>query len=114
MSKERELLKRVRDALRVLKQTHYSLYWDIQTALDQPEQEPVAWRWKTHKRNYYTYSEENYHELEGEPLYTSPPKRMPLSEYELMEECDSKGQAYISAFIDGVEFAEKAHGIGGR
>jgi len=40
MSKERELLKRVRDALRVSKQTHYSLYWDIQTALDQPEQEP--------------------------------------------------------------------------
>ena len=34
MSKERELLKRVRDTLLELKETHYDLYWDIQTALD--------------------------------------------------------------------------------
>jgi hypothetical protein len=39
MSKERELLQRARDVLRGLKGTHYDLYWDIQTALDQPEQE---------------------------------------------------------------------------
>lgn len=36
MSKERELLKRVRDALLGLKETHYDLYWDIQTVLDHP------------------------------------------------------------------------------
>ena len=36
MSKERELLKRVRDTLLELKETHYDLYWDIQTALDHP------------------------------------------------------------------------------
>jgi hypothetical protein len=41
MSKERELLVRARDVLRGLKETHYDLYWDIQTALDQPEQEPT-------------------------------------------------------------------------
>ena len=34
MSKERELLKRVRDTLLELKETHYDLYWDIQAALD--------------------------------------------------------------------------------
>ena len=34
MSKERELLKRVRDTLLGLKETHYDLYWDIQTVLD--------------------------------------------------------------------------------
>ena len=34
MSKERELLKRVRDTLLELKETHYNLYWDIQTVLD--------------------------------------------------------------------------------
>jgi hypothetical protein len=43
MSKERELLKRVRDTLRELKETHYDLYWDIQAELNQDEQEPVAW-----------------------------------------------------------------------
>ena len=36
MSKERELLKRVRDTLLELKETHYDLYWDIQTVLDHP------------------------------------------------------------------------------
>jgi hypothetical protein len=41
MSKERELLIKARDVLRGLKGTHYDLYWDIQTALDQPEQEPI-------------------------------------------------------------------------
>ena len=34
MNKERELLKRVRDTLLGLKETHYDLYWDIQAALD--------------------------------------------------------------------------------
>ena len=34
MSRERELLERVRDTLLELKETHYDLYWDIQTALD--------------------------------------------------------------------------------
>jgi len=41
MSKERELLKRVRDTLRELKETHYDLYWDIQAELDLDEQKPV-------------------------------------------------------------------------
>ena len=44
MSKEKALLKKVRDTLHELKETHYDLYWDIQAALDQPEQEPVAWK----------------------------------------------------------------------
>ena len=45
MSKERELLKRVRDTLLELKETHYDLYWDIQTALDHPSldlREPLS------------------------------------------------------------------------
>lgn len=43
MSRERELLKRVRDALRELKGTHYNLYWDIQSMLDQPEQDNIQY-----------------------------------------------------------------------
>jgi len=34
MSKETELLKRVRDTLRGLKESHYDLYCDIQTMLE--------------------------------------------------------------------------------
>ena len=40
----KELLKRVRDTLQELEETHYDLYWDIQTALEQNEQEDAyAW-----------------------------------------------------------------------
>ena len=42
MSRERELLKRVRDTLLELKETYYDLYWDIQTVLDAPEREPLS------------------------------------------------------------------------
>jgi len=44
MSKERELLKRVRDTLHELKETHYDLYWDIQAELDlaPPKREPLS------------------------------------------------------------------------
>jgi hypothetical protein len=44
MSKERELLKRVRDTLRELKETHYDLYWDIKAELDlaPPKREPLS------------------------------------------------------------------------
>lgn len=38
-SRERTLLKRVRDALITLEETHYDLYWDIQSALDHPSLE---------------------------------------------------------------------------
>lgn len=43
MSKEKELLRRVRDTLHALKETPYDLYWDIQTALDQPEQDNIQY-----------------------------------------------------------------------
>ncbi len=77
MSKERELLRRCAVQLNSTLNgtTSMRLAEEIEELLAQPEQEPepVAWRYKTHNR--YTYTEENYHELEGKPLYTKPPKR---------------------------------------
>ena len=46
----KELLKRVRDTLHELEETHYDLYWDIQTALDQPEP-PITGR-EMYQRGY--------------------------------------------------------------
>jgi hypothetical protein len=40
MSIEKELLKRMRDVLRGLEETHYDLYWDIQSELEKIEQKP--------------------------------------------------------------------------
>lgn len=40
----KELLKRVRDTLHELEETHYDLYWGIQAELDQPDlkREPLS------------------------------------------------------------------------
>ena len=80
--------------------------------LAQPEQAPVAWRYKTHNR--YTYTEENYHELEGEgePLYASPQKREALSEDE-MRAIWKEGIRGEILFVEIVRAIEKAHGITG-
>ena len=111
MSKERELLKKViqddpDDGVMSL-----YLHKEVMDYLAQPEQEPVAWRYKTHNR--YTYAETNYHEIEGEPLYTSPPKREPLSDeilYPIAEErINDEG---IAGFYDGFRYAEKHYKIG--
>ncbi len=124
MSKERELLKK---ALHVLTSSkvwggkeytylpihpcqYKGISAEIKELLAQPEQEPVAWRYKTHNR--YTYTEENYHEFEGEPLYTKPPKREPLSPSEIIfpEWIFSKDER--QAFVAGFRDAEKHYGIG--
>ena len=52
------------------------------------------------------------------PLYTSPPKREPLSEEESYHEAKrlyeaEDGLGYADGFVDGLKFAEKMHGIGG-
>ena len=127
MSKEKDLLKRVRDTLRGLKESHYDLYWDIQAALDQPEQEPVGI-----VRTIGGYPDESDHIAEwtcsfkylkdGDKLYLTPPKREPLSHEEInecMETSDSfgfNGDVYIADGVNAFEnFAraiEKAHGIG--
>ena len=54
MSKERELLKRVRDTLRGLEETHYDLYWDIQAELDLAPQkrEPAQTAREMYQRGY--------------------------------------------------------------
>jgi hypothetical protein len=77
------------------------------------EQEPVAWRYKTHNR--YTYTEENYHELQGEPLYTSPQKREPMTDREISHGFRAdKDATNAESYWAGVKLAEKAHGIGGE
>lgn len=126
MSKERELLKRCLDFMLDVGANLNPLFKEVNDVLlAQPEQEPVAWM----QDSIELYVQESKDTIRGYviPLYIKPVNknieslkeflkkrciRMPLSEYEITEECDSKGQEHISAFIDGIEFAEKMHGIG--
>lgn len=86
------------------------------------EQEPVAWidvgslkglqESTGYALRYLTNDIDNLKPTDV-PLYLAPPTRKPLSEYEITEACLLKGQDYVSAFIDGVEFAEKHYRITG-
>jgi hypothetical protein len=124
MSEERELLKRVRDALRELKGTHYNLYWDIQSMLDQPEQEPINFDLERMKlaaespvsdvtveglidkvKSNRVFYQEGYAQAELDL------KREPLSDEEIYTRCCAMDSSYTCIFIDGVEWAEHQHGI---
>jgi len=132
MSKERELLKRVRDTLRELKETHYDLYWDIQAELDLDEQVPVAWM-STNGEGGLTDDRYYANHKDYVPLYLALPKREPLSDDEIFnigynagftldhvendDDCPTYGFLNEYGCIDNnpyfkfVRAIEKAHGI---
>ena len=93
MSIEKELLKRMRDVLRGLEETHYDLYWDIQAELEKIEQKP-------NNVGYLCKQEDCYGDIQTvfkvdkpyirwhnvtdvTPVYLAPPKREPLSDDEI-------------------------------
>jgi hypothetical protein len=115
MSIEKELLKRMRDVLRGLEETHYDLYWDIQAELEKIE----------HKHNNvgYLYKQKDcYGEIETvfsfdkpyitwhnvadvTPVYTAPPKREPPI---------TSREMYQRGYAAGVRSFKEAHGITGE
>jgi hypothetical protein len=129
MSKERELLKGAVEWMHELKYAWVEerdwgdrdlLYLvadikRIEELLAQPEhteQEPVAWKVIDGTHGGYMFSrikptEHTYKYNEVIPLYTSPPRRKPLSD----EEVYSIGNKY--AFHAAVREIERIHGIGG-
>ena len=133
MSKERELLKRVRDTLLELKETHYDLYWDIQAELDLDEQVPVAWM-STKGEGGLTDDSYYANHKDYVPLYLAPQKREPLREAEIFnlgynagftldhvendDDCPTYGFLNEYGCIDNnpyfkfVRAIEKEHGIG--
>ena len=122
MSKERALLK---EALYVIgeytedaQERTEILIDEIEKLLDQPEQEPVAWKVIDGTNGKYMFSrikptERSYKYDVVIPLYTAPPKREPLSEKEIRESNESMLNVTRETFIKGVRFAEVMHGIGG-
>ena len=90
----------------------------LKQALEQPEPEPVAWMDEEKKVIYWhnTHETDDYHGFKRTtPLYTSPPKREPLTDEEIaliVAECASSAHRH-----DDFSFAraiEAAHGIKGE
>lgn len=133
MSAERDLLWRIQQVLQG-ERDDYGFVGEIEELLAQPEHipdvgnmvEPVAWvtEWVQRYRNNDTpimdravsftkgaapaVPNPNYI-----PLYTSPPTREPLSEDVIWDNMpENPMECSALAFIRGVKFAEKAHGIG--
>ena len=96
----------------------------IKNYLAQPEQTAVAWitEWvQRYRHNDTPIIDRAVSFTKGDapavpnpnyiPLYTSPPKREPLSDEEIYTRCCAMGGSYTCNFIDGVEWAEHQHGI---
>jgi hypothetical protein len=82
----------------------------------EPEQEPVAWRWKERINGDFdnwvvTSSEPPPYAIEKQPLYTTPPPRKPLTDEEIAKiastPCAVVG-SYVHTFARAIE---AAHGI---
>lgn len=128
MSNERDLLKKIL-ATGWLNNT---ISCEVEELLAQPEhipdvgnmvtQEPVAWIWEEldpHSGEWYEGCVDedkppaNQYRRNIRPLYTSPPKRDPLSDTRCPYPEETSGE-YRDGFTDGILYAEKAHGIGGE
>ena len=89
----------------------------IKEALAQPEQEPVAWRYRG---NLHEFDPSDWAEGSVTPLYTTPPQRKPLSDEEIYSLADSLeiwNEDDEEWILDPNTFAraiEAAHGIGGE
>jgi hypothetical protein len=123
MSIEKELLKRVLDVLRGLEETHYDLYWDIQTELEKIEQKPNNVGYLYKQKDCYGEVETvfkidkpyiTWHNVtDVTPVYLAPPKSEPFGP----EIRERMSKAYNTkceqiAFQEGIVFAEISHGIG--
>ena len=79
----------------------------LRAALAEPEQEPVAWRYRG---NLHEFDPSDWAEGPVTPLYTAPTPRKPLTD----EEIEALWQN-TSPYYDPQDFAraiERAHGIG--
>lgn len=125
MSKERELLESCLDEFQYHEVPCPELVTKIEELLAQPEQteqEPVAWIYERQTEDFTERTlsvgfEKNFDGITI-PLYASPPKRKPLSNEDIANlEILSKtldSLEYRYGFVNGVLYAEKAHGIGGE
>jgi len=124
MSKERDLLrtaiKIIDDNMSTTSLSNFISEVDEILAQPETEQEPVAWMYERQSESFIERTlsvgfEKNFDGITI-PLYTSPPKRKPLSNEDIANlEILSKtldSLEYRYGFINGVLYAEKAHGIG--
>jgi hypothetical protein len=84
----------------------------LRAALAEPEQEPVAWRWKERINSDFdswviTSSEPPPYAVEKQPLYTAPPQRKPLTD----EQISRIWGSYLSRGLEFARAIEAAHGI---
>jgi hypothetical protein len=84
----------------------------IKQALEQPEPEPVAFVSDLTPQKRNDFINDGFDATD--PLYTAPPKREPLTSKQVVQAFLEMPmpQRYSDTFMEGVRFAEAAHGIG--
>ena len=84
----------------------------------EPEPEPVVWMSCEPSTGLVFFENSGKEEHGWIPLYTSTPAPKPLSDEEIaqgaiLHKADIFGTLILAAFVSGIKFAEKAHGIRG-
>ena len=122
MSIERKILKKI---LMLYREDKSCMNWgtanEIQELLAQPVQEPVAWiddgslkslqESTGYALRFLTNDTESLKNTDV-PLYLAPPTRNPLTPQQISVGNQSMFNVTREAFVKGVKWAEKAHGIG--
>jgi hypothetical protein len=119
MSRERELLRRISSHSESRIPAHFIYEINELLAQPEPEQQPEAWIIVNKETGYRTQVSDLtpflYHReiFEVIPLYTAPPKRVPLSEDKLnvLAEANITDEGFAGYYL-GFRDAEKHHGIG--
>jgi len=122
MSKEREMLVKIYRFLKSNIEDDFApdsdvrvLAGHIRELLTHPkqdlreEQEPVAWM--CNLMGHVVICKPNANNGD-KPLYTAPPKRMPLSAEEIKQTTKNMSEFAADMFKAGIKAAERAHGIG--
>ena len=119
MSKEREFLKKLRYASLLENDLRKELD-ELLAQPEQTEQEPVATKLESHQFTAFHVSALDFKKLQklptGTKIYTTPPKRKPLSNEEVIakyKDIALDNPLYVPSYYAGFRDAEQAHGIGG-
>jgi hypothetical protein len=96
-----------------------NLYWALGVALqaiaEAEKQEPFGYLWPTGMHPEFRYFQQKRDDVDGTPVYTSPPQRQPLTDEQIRKANHHRVDgAYDYSFKQGVRWAEAAHGIKGE
>ena len=84
----------------------------LRAALSQPVQEPFGYLWPTGRHPEFRFLQQKRDGIDGMPLYTAPPQRLPLTDGEIHDCFQQRHRDRVVERRMIARAIERAHGIG--